>query len=31
VRDIITYKRGDATYVLFSKVDGPMEEYKLAE
>lgn len=31
VRDIITYKRGDATYVLFSKVNGPMEEYKLAE
>ena len=31
VRDIISYKRGDATFVLFSKVNGPMEEYKLAE
>ena len=31
VRDIISYKRGDETYVLFSKVNGPMEEYKLVE
>ena len=29
VRDIISYERDGETFVLFSKVDGPMEEYKL--
>jgi hypothetical protein len=30
VRDIKAYERDGKTYVLFSKVDGPIEEYKLA-
>jgi len=30
VRDIVHYKRDGETFILFSKVDGPLEEYKLS-
>ena len=30
VRDIVHYERDGETFVLFSKVDGPLEEYKLS-
>jgi hypothetical protein len=30
VRDIVHYKRDGETFILFRKVDGPLEEYKLS-
>jgi hypothetical protein len=31
VRDIISYERDGKNYVLFSKLNGPMEEYEIAQ